>query len=150
MPRTLAAQNDKARAGFTLIETLVALAVVAVSLVAIGALMGSNARGSKQLEQHVALVQAAYNALWLAFPSRLSPDDSPVQTGESMAHPWRAEAEPFAFPLGAPAGQVSGQVTNQVTNQVTWAPQKITLRVRSNSGATIDLETVRLFRRPAQ
>jgi general secretion pathway protein I len=138
LSRTLASPNDKATAGFTLIETLVALAVVAVSLVAIGALMGSNARGSRQLEQHVALVQAAYNALWLAFPSRLSPDDSPVQSGESMAHPWRAEAEPFAFPLGAPTGQV------------TWAPQKITLRVRSNSGATIDLETVRLFRRPTQ
>jgi general secretion pathway protein I len=138
LSRTLVSPNDRATAGFTLIETLVALAVVAVSLVAIGALMGSNARGSRQLEQHVALVQAAYNALWLAFPSRLSPDDSPVQSGESMAHSWRAEAEPFAFPLDAPAGQVA------------WAPQKITLRVRSNSGATIDLETVRLFRRPAQ
>ena len=137
MSRTLVAPNDRAAAGYSLIETLVALAVVACSLLAIGALMGSNARGSRQLEQHVALVQAAYNALWLAFPSRLSPD-SPVQSGESMAHAWRAEAEPFAIDLGAPTGDVA------------WIPQKITLKVRSSSGAAIELETVRLFRRPAQ
>ena len=137
MSRTPVSPNDKATAGFTLIETLVALAIVAVSLVAIGALMGSNARGSRQLEQHVALVQAAYNALWLAFPTRLA-SDSPVQSGESMAHLWRAEAEPFAFLQGTPSGNAA------------WAPQKITLKVRSSSGATLDLETVRLFRRTAQ
>ena len=137
MSRTLVAPNDRAAAGFTLIETLVALTVAAVSLVAIGALMGSTARGSRQLEQHVTLVQAAYNALWLAFPSRLSPD-SPVQSGASMAHAWRAEAEPFAIDMGAPTGDVA------------WTPQKITLKVRSSSGASIELETVRLFRRPAQ
>ncbi|HTO61114.1 MAG TPA: prepilin-type N-terminal cleavage/methylation domain-containing protein [Bradyrhizobium sp.] len=137
MSRTLVAPNDKATAGFTLIETLVALAVAAVSLVAIGALMGSTARGSRQLEQHVALVQAAYNALWLAFPSRLSPD-SPVQSGESMAHAWRAEAAPFPIDVGASSGDAA------------WAPQKITLKVRSRSGAAIELETVRLFRRQAE
>ena len=137
MSRTLVAPNDRAAAGFTLIETLVALAVVAVSLVAIGALMGSTARGSRQLEQHVALVQAAYNALWLAFPSRLSPD-SPVQSGDSMAHAWRAEAEPFPIAMGVPTGDVA------------WTPQKITVRVRSSSGAAIELETVRLFRRQAE
>jgi general secretion pathway protein I len=137
LPRTLVAPIDRATAGFTLIETLVALAVVAVSLVAIGALMGSTARGSRQLEQHVALVQAAYNALWLAFPSRLAPDE-PTQSGESMAHAWRAEAEPFAIDLGVPTGDVA------------WTPHKIRVRVRSNSGAAIELETIRLFRRPAQ
>jgi general secretion pathway protein I len=30
---------------------------------------------------------------------------------------------------------------------VVWVPQKVMLRVRSSSGATIDLETVRLFRK---
>jgi general secretion pathway protein I len=133
----LAAPNDRATAGFTLIETLVALAVAAVSLVAIGALMGSTARGSRQLEQHVALVQAAYNALWLAFPSRLAPDE-PTQSGEQNTHAWRAQAEPFAIDIGVPTGDVA------------WTPQKIRVRVRSSSGAAIELETIRLFRRPAQ
>jgi general secretion pathway protein I len=127
----------KATAGFTLIETLVALAIVAASLVAIGTLMGSSARGSRKLEQHVALVQAAYNALWLAFPSRLPPA-APTQSGESMVHPWRAQAQPFAAEIGAPAGASA------------WVPQKITLEVRSPSGATMELETVRLFRRRAE
>jgi general secretion pathway protein I len=137
LSRTQVSPSDSANAGFTLIETLVALAIVAVSLVAIGALMGQTARGSRRLEQHVALVQAAHNALFLAFPSRLQPEAT-VQSGESMAHAWRAEAEPFPINLGTPGGRTA------------WAPQKITLQVRSNSGATIALETIRLFRRQAE
>jgi general secretion pathway protein I len=134
LSQALVSPTHKATAGFTLIEALVALAIVAVSVVAIGALMGSTARGSRQLEQHVALVQAAYNALWLAFPSRLPPASS-IQSGESIEHLWSAATEPFAIDPGAP------------TADVVWVPQKVMLRVRSSSGATIDLETVRLFRK---
>ena len=134
MSQALVSPTHKAIAGFTLIEALVALAIVAVSVVAIGALMGSTTRGSRQLEQHVALVQAAYNALWLAFPSRPPPASS-TQSGESIEHLWSAATEPFAIDLGAPTGDV------------VWVPQKVMLRVRSSSGATIDLETVRLFRK---
>ncbi|MGY3450429.1 PulJ/GspJ family protein [Bradyrhizobium sp. USDA 4353] len=128
----LASPNHSRAAGFTLIETLVALAIVAVSLVAIAALMGSSSRGSRRLEQHVALVQAAHNALWLAFPSRLSA--ARTQSGETMAHAWRAQAQPFAADAGASA----------------WTPQRITLQVRSPSGATMEVETIRLFRRQAE
>jgi general secretion pathway protein I len=134
LSQALVSPTHKTTAGFTLIEALVALAIVAVSVVAIGALMGSAARGSRQLEQHVALVQAAYNALWLAFPSRSSPASS-TQSGESIEHLWSAATEPFAIDLSAPTGEV------------VWVPQKVMLRVRSSSGATIDLETVRLFRK---
>lgn len=137
MSRALVCRADRPTAGFTLIETLVALAIMAVSLVAIGALMGSSARGSRKLEQHVALVQAAYNALWLAFPSRLRPA-SPTQSGESAAHLWRAQAEPFAIDGGAPDSASA------------WIPMKIVLQVRSPSGATMELETIRLFRRRAE
>jgi general secretion pathway protein I len=126
--------SRKPTAGFTIIEALVALAIVAVSMVAIGALMGSTARGARQLEQHVALVQAAYNALWLSFPSRLPPSAS-TQSGETIEHSWRADLEPFAIDFGAPTGEV------------VWVPQKVMLRVRSNSGTIITLETVRLFHR---
>ncbi|GLH78835.1 hypothetical protein SSBR45G_37440 [Bradyrhizobium sp. SSBR45G] len=133
----LTTPSDRSSAGFTLLETLVALAIVAVSLVAIAALMGSSARGSRRLEQHVALVQAGYNALWLAFPSRsLSP--SLAQSGESMAHAWRAQAQPFAIDVGAPG------------NASVWLPQKILVQVRSPSGATMELETIRLFRKQAE
>jgi general secretion pathway protein I len=132
-----ASSTHKATAGFTIIEALVALAIVAVSVVAIGAVMGSTARGARQLEQHVALVQAAYNAMWFSFPSR-SPPPPGGQSGQSTEHVWRVDVEPFAIDLGAPSGEVA------------WVPQKIRLRVQSNSGAAIDLETVRLFKRPTE
>ncbi|CAL75196.1 putative general secretion pathway protein I; putative signal peptide [Bradyrhizobium sp. ORS 278] len=103
-------------------------------MVAIAALMGSSARGSRKLEQHVALVQSAYNALWLAFPSR-SWSPSRTQSGETMAHVWRAQVEPFATDVG--------------TSSSTWIPERILLQVRAPSGATMELETVRLFRKQA-
>jgi general secretion pathway protein I len=137
LPHATVSPSHKAVAGFTIIEALVALAIVAVSVVAIGAVMGSTARGARQLERHVALVQATYNALWFSFPSR-SPPPSGGQSGQSMDHLWRADLEPFAMDLGAP------------TAKVLWVPQKIRLKVQSSSGASIDLETVRLFRRRAE
>ena len=136
MPRAIVSTHNK-DAGFTIIEALVALAIVAISLAAIGSLMGSSARGTRRLEQHVALVQAAYNALWFSFPSR-SPPLSGGQSGQSMEHVWRADVEPFAMDFGAP------------TAKVLWVPQRIRLQVQSSSGATIDLETVRLFRRRSE
>jgi general secretion pathway protein I len=52
-----------------------------------------------------------------------------------MDHLWRADIEPFAIDFGAPTGEV------------VWLPQKLMLRVRSSSGAAIEVETIRLFRR---
>ena len=137
MSHATASSTHKATAGFTIIEALVALAVVAVSVVAIGALMGSTARGTRQLEQHVALVQAAYNAMWLGFPPRSAALSSGL-SGQSMETAWRADAEPFAIDFGAPTGEVL------------WVPRKIRLQVRSASGAMIGLETIRLFKRPTE
>jgi general secretion pathway protein I len=136
LPRAIVSTPDK-HAGFTIIEALVALAIVAVSLVAIGSLMGSSARGTRRLEQHVALVQAAYNALWLSFPLR-APPSSGAETGRSTEQAWRADLEPFAIDFGTPTGEVH------------WVPQKVKLRVQSSSGAIIDLETIRLFRKPSE
>ena len=136
MPRANVSTPDRS-AGFTIIEALVALAVVAISLVAIGSLMGSSARGTRQLEQHVALVQAAYNALWLSFPLRAPPSSS-TETGRSTEQAWRADLEPFAIDFGTPTGEVH------------WVPRKVKMRVQSGSGTIIDLETIRLFRKPAE
>src|SRR5262245_10165537 len=46
-------------AGFTLIEVVVALALVAISLMAIGAVATTSAHGTRSLEQHLALVETA-------------------------------------------------------------------------------------------
>jgi general secretion pathway protein I len=134
LSHAVVSQTHRATAGFTIIEALVALAVVAISVVAIGSLMGAASRGTRQLEQHVALVQATYNALWFSLPPRSAPLSGRL-SGQSMETSWRADAEPYAVDFGAP------------TVEVPWVPQKIRLRVQSASGAMIDLETVRLFKR---
>ena len=46
-----------ASAGFTLIEVVVALAVIAVMLTSIGALVGATVRGSHALDEHLALIE---------------------------------------------------------------------------------------------
>jgi general secretion pathway protein I len=134
LPQARVSPADSPIAGFTIIEALVALAVIAVSIVAIGSVMGTTARGVRKLEQHVALVQAAYNALWLSFPSRAPPASS-TQSGLTMEQRWRADIENFPIDFGPASGEVL------------WVPQKITVQVQSHSGATIAVETVRLFRR---
>src|SRR5262245_14642763 len=55
--------------GFTLIEVLVALAVVAASLAAIGSLIATSVRGAHAVEQHVALVERT-RAIMAALPRR--------------------------------------------------------------------------------
>ncbi|MDR3468668.1 MAG: type II secretion system protein [Xanthobacteraceae bacterium] len=125
---------DRAEAGFTLIEALVALAVVAISVGAIAVVMGSTARGTRQLEGHVVLVQAAADVLWSELPGRK--DDVPsTLSGEVARHTWRADFIPISAPL-ATAGETK------------WLPLKVALRVSSPSGAVLELETVRLFKRP--
>ena len=51
--------NRDGEGGFTMIEALVALALVAVMLTAVGSLVASAAIGTRTQEQHVALVETA-------------------------------------------------------------------------------------------
>lgn len=137
MPRATISSSDGAAAGFTLIEALVALAVVAISVTAIAAVMAATARGTRQLESHVALVQAAASILWLELPARTDPVQ-PVLSGEAANHRWRADFEPATLAVAAPAGETP------------WLPQKVRLRVEAPSGAVLSLETVRLVKRLAK
>ena len=134
----LRATNDAAVAGFTLIEALVALAVVAISVAAVAAVMGTTARGTRQLESHVAMVQAAASIQWLQLPARDSDPIPPELSGEAANHRWRLYLEPMEVPVPAPAGNPQ------------WLPLKATLQVASPSGAVLRLETVRLFKREAK
>lgn len=137
MSRAVVPPSDRATAGFTIIEALIALAILAGSVVAIGSVMGSTARGARQLEQHVALVQAAYNVAFLSLPARAEAVSGDF-AGILMEHSWRANIEPFDIGLGAPTGEVH------------WVPERIRLRIQSASGSVIDLETIRLFKKPTQ
>jgi general secretion pathway protein I len=120
--------------GFTLIEVLVALAVVAASLAAIGSLIATSVRGVRAVEQHVALVERA-RAIMAALPRR---DELAIgqAAGESGGYRWQVTVLPY------PAGQVGAASP--------WVPRTVVTTVRSRSGAALQLHTVRLVRRPSE
>ena len=117
--------------GFTLIEVLIALAIVAVSLVAIGAVVSTNMRGVGVIEQHVALIAAEQAALASAIPDHDQLVAGSLEGG-SGAERWRMQVGPLGAGWDVAAGKAG------------WVPELVTLRLRSASGATVMLRTVRL------
>jgi general secretion pathway protein I len=122
-----------ARAGFTLIEALVALAVTAASLAAIGLLMAGNIRGSGRIEQHLGLVETL-RAVETGLPDRTSLSAGNL-SDEMHGQAWSVDIAPFP-----------GDFVNPRAAQF-WTPQTIVIKVQSLSGAVLQLETIRLGRR---
>jgi general secretion pathway protein I len=120
-------------AGFTLIEVLIALAIVGISLVSIGSVMGTSIRGARALDRHVALLDAA-RAVEAGLPDRaqLGPGDL---SGDFSGNRWRVNVSPF----------LDSTVDPHPSSR--WAPQSVTILVTSPSGATLRIDTVRLRRR---
>jgi general secretion pathway protein I len=131
--RSTCSRRSQATAGFTLIEALVALAVVAVSLSAIGSTIATTVRGVRSLDRRLALVETS-RAILTGLPDRneLSPGSF---SGELAGHRWRVDVRPF----------VADGATNDETTR--WLPQSVTIRVQSPSGGILELDTVRLRRR---
>jgi general secretion pathway protein I len=129
--------TDDARAGFTIIEVLIALAVVAVGIVAIGSVMSTNLRSVRMMEQHVALRQAARAVLAAEIPPRadLAPG---TLTGQLGDYRWQVDVGPLSGELAkAPADAV-------------WVPELVNVHVQAPSGAVLEIHTVRLMHRPQQ
>jgi general secretion pathway protein I len=130
------AMHLRAREGFTLIEVVVALAVVAITLTAIGAVAATSARGTRSIEQHLALVETT------RIVAATLPKDLPASldglSGEILGHRWSIALAPF----------VGNGIYNPADSQ--WIPQTVVVRVRSPSGAIAGFETVRLQRRAVQ
>lgn len=123
----------RAAGGFTLVEVLVALAVVAVSLAAIGSLMGSTVRGARSLDRRIALIETA-RAVMTELPDRALLPRSGNLSGEYGGHRWRVDFLPYA--TGSP-----------VPESARWVPESVVIRVQSPGGAVLQLDTIRLVRR---
>ena len=123
---------DGRDAGFTIIEVLVALAVLAVSIVAIGSVMSTNVRGVRSLEQHVTLLQTVRSVMAAEVPSRAEIGFG-TWSGRTNDHQWRIDVGPMS------------KEWNAASEDVAWIPALVRIQVRSPTGAVMDLRTVRLM-----
>jgi general secretion pathway protein I len=127
--------RDHARAGFTLIEVVVALALIAVALTAIGSLIATTIRGTRSLDQHLSLAETA-RAVEAALPGR---EELPVtSSGEMAGHRWRIDVLPFT------ANFVDPRLPTP------WVPQTVVITVRAPDGPVLQIHTVRLRHRVEQ
>jgi general secretion pathway protein I len=119
--------------GFTLIEVLVALSVVAVALVAIGSLMAVTIRGARAIPSRMALLETA-RAVMTGLPDR---DALTIGnfSGELAGHRWRVDVLPF-----------TGNIVDPQQPNV-WIPLTVIVRVQSPNGPIVQLSTVRLKRK---
>jgi general secretion pathway protein I len=115
-----------------LVEALVALAVVAVSLTAIGSLVATNMRGTWALDRRLALVETT-RAIVTGLPDRaqLVPGNL---SGEYGDHRWRVDVAPFVADFIDPR------------RPTPWVPEAVVVRVQSPSGRVLRIDTVRLRR----
>jgi general secretion pathway protein I len=134
--RAISSEREaSSEAGFTLVEVLVALSVVAVSLAAIGSLIAVTTRGVRAVSGHLDLVETT-RTIFTGLPDRnqLVPGNL---AGEIGGHRWRADVLPFYADFVDPQGG-------------NWIPQTVVLRVQSPTGPILQVNTVRLRRRPTQ
>jgi general secretion pathway protein I len=121
-------------AGFTIIEVLIALAVIAVCLAAIGSVVGMTSRSARSLEQRVELVEVV-RSVAATLPPRSAHAATPG-SGEIAGYRWRVDLAPW-FGDGVIERPDSP-----------WSPQTVTIHIVSPSGAMLALQTVRLQRKP--
>jgi general secretion pathway protein I len=115
--------------GFTLIEALVALAIIAAVLSSIGAVIGTTVKGTRMIDQRLALTGAA-ETLLAALPPRnaLKPGR---QSGELAGHHWRIDVAP----MSASASEVP---------QMRFVPLAVNMRMQAPGGPAVQVTTVRL------
>ncbi|HKA74028.1 MAG TPA: prepilin-type N-terminal cleavage/methylation domain-containing protein [Xanthobacteraceae bacterium] len=133
MPRSARASRRRGTAGFTLIEVVIALAVIAVALAAIGSVIATTVRGARSIDTKLMLIETA-RAIETALPDRetFKPGNF---SGEMSGHRWRVDVLPFTF-------------TNVDPRLPTpWVPLTVVVRIQSPNGPVLQVNTVRLRRR---
>ncbi len=128
--------HDDGDAGFTLLEVLVALSIVALLFSSIAALIVTSARGARSIGQHLSELETA-RAVVTALPDRdqLSPGRL---SGSLAGFVWDVDVSPFdAATIPTPRGS-------------TWIPQAVVVTIRSPAGVVTRINTVRLYRRTGE
>ncbi len=135
-------QRPAGTAGFTLIEVLVAIAVLAVVLGAIGAVVGTTVKGIRSVDRRLPLLETAQSLL-AALPGReaLQPG---TQSGASGEYRWRIDT----VALSQKPPDSAKIDTGTDAKAAKWMPLAITVRVQGSEGPPIRLDTVRLVPRP--
>lgn len=128
--------SDKPRpspdCGFTLIEVVVALAVVATTLAAIGSVIVTTTKSARGIEERLALAGVAESLLnGMAERNALRPGRT---TGETQDRRWRMDVSP----LSPESGEAEA---------MDWKPFAINIQVQSPAGQSIQFTTVRLLPR---
>ena len=120
--------------GFTLIEALVALAIIAAVLSSIGAVIGTTVKGTRSIDQRLALSGAAETVL-AGLPARnaLKPGR---QSGELAGHRWRLDVAPMNV--------------GEIPPDARFIPLTVSLRLQAPGGQLMQLTTVRLTPRASE
>jgi general secretion pathway protein I len=119
-------------AGFTLIEVVVTLAVIAAILASVGSLVSVAVRGTRALDDHLVLVETA-RAIEVGLPDRSSLRVGTL-SGERSGQRWRVDIRPLRV--------------EETRVPSPWVPLSATITVQSPGGTTFQVTTVRLGRRP--
>ena len=129
----LDSRQQECCSGFTLIEALVALAVATILLASIGSLVAGNIRGVARIEQHLSLSETL-RAVEAGLPDRDSLVGEPL-SGEMQGKNWAVEFVPY-----------QADVLNPRAAAI-WVPQQIMITVKGPTGATLQIQTIRLAKK---
>ena len=130
--RLRAFNSERGPAGFTLIEVVVTLAVIAAILVSIGSLVGVTVRGTHALDDRLILVETV-RAIEAGLPDRNSLTVGTL-SGERDGQLWRVDVQPFSAGLNAQSA-------------TPWVPLTASIAVQTPDGASLRITTLRLSRR---
>jgi general secretion pathway protein I len=135
-----------------MVEVLVAIAVLAVVLGAIGAVVGNTVRTIRSVDRRLPLLETA-QSLIAALPARdaLKPG---TQTGTSGDFRWRIDAVllnsnvPDNAAAALSTAATGAPPAAGAPPKVNWVPLAITVRVQGSEGPPARLDTVRLIPGP--
>lgn len=119
--------------GLTLLELLVAFAIMAMSLGLLYRVMGGSARSAGDIERYQRAVVLAQSLLSLR---DTVPEGGWQQTGESSGYRWQIQSAPYATGLSGP----TTPVLHEVSIAIVWSEDR---RQRS-----LELTTLRPERKP--